>query len=143
MRRLLALISRSIAEVQMRATPALVLAFLLAGPALADPPDIHIDVPNRKGLEVNVVEHDIAPGKSVGWHIHHGTEIAYVLSGALNVQIAGGPIRHVVKGDTFEVDRDTPHRASNDGTEPAALLITYLKDKAGPLAIQVPAPSVH
>jgi len=127
----------------MRPSLALVFAFLIASPALADPPDIHVDVPNRKGLEVNVVEHDIAPGQSVGWHIHHGTEITYVLSGALNLQIAGGPIRHVVKGDTFEIDRDTPHRATNDGAEPVALLITYLRDKAGPLAIPVPAPSVH
>ena len=127
----------------MRAANALFLASLIASPALADPPDIHVDVQVRKGQEVNVVEHDIAPGQSVGWHIHHGTEISYVLSGALNIQIAGGPIRHVVKGDTFEIDRDTPHRATNDGTETAALLITYLRDKAGPLAIPVPAPQVH
>ena len=80
----------------MRSTPALIFALLTASPALADPPDIHVDVPARKGLEVNVVEHDIAPGKSVGWHIHHGTEITYVLSGALNIQIAGGPIRGTV-----------------------------------------------
>src|SRR5690349_10487020 len=119
------------------------LALLLASPALAAPPDIHVDVPARKGLEVNVVEHDIAPGQKVGWHIHHGTEISYVLAGALNVQIAGGPIRHVVAGDTFEVERDTPHRATNDGTEPVRLLITYLRDKAGPLAIPVPPPAVR
>jgi quercetin dioxygenase-like cupin family protein len=125
--------------------PILLLFFsaVVAAPATAEPPDIHIDVPVRRGQEVNVVEHDIAPGQSVGWHIHHGTEISYVLSGALNVQIAGGPIRHVVKGDTFEIDRDTPHRATNDGTETAALLITYLRDKAGPLAIPVPPPAVH
>jgi quercetin dioxygenase-like cupin family protein len=125
----------------MRST--ILLALLIASPALAEPPDIHVDVPERKGQEVNVVEHDIAPGQTIGWHIHHGTEIAYVLSGAVNVQIAGSPIRHVVKGDTFEVDRDTPHRATNSGTETAALLITYLRDKAGPLALQVPAPVVH
>src|SRR5690242_19133607 len=111
----------------MRST--ILLALLIASPALAEPPDIHVNVPERKGQEVNVVEHDIAPGQTIGWHIHHGTEIAYVLSGAVNVQIAGSPIRHVVKGDTFEVDRDTPHRATNNGTETAALLITYLRDK--------------
>jgi quercetin dioxygenase-like cupin family protein len=127
----------------MRATLAL-LAVLTANPALADPPDIHVDVPNgAKGMEVNVVEHDIPAGQSVDWHIHHGTEISYVLSGALNVQIAGGPIRHVVAGDTFEIDRDTPHRATNDGTETVRLLITYLRDKAGPLAIKVPPPTVR
>lgn len=116
---------------------------LVATPSLADPIDVHLDVPVHKGQEVNVVERDIAPGQKVGWHIHRGTEVAYVLSGALNVQIAGGPIRHVVKGDWFEVERDTPHRATNDGTEPVALLITYLRDKAGPLAVQVPGPTVH
>jgi quercetin dioxygenase-like cupin family protein len=127
----------------MRSIFLLLVSALVAVPATADPTNIHVDVPARKGLEVNVVEHDIAPGQTVGWHIHHGTEITYVLSGALNIQIAGGPIRHVVKGDTFEVDRDTPHRATNGGTETAALLITYLRDKAGPLAIPVPAPKVH
>lgn len=127
----------------MRSIFLLLVSAFVAVPATADPMNIHVDVPARKGLEVNVVEHDIAPGQTVGWHIHHGTEITYVLSGALNIQIAGGPIRHVVKGDTFEVDRDTPHRAINDGTETAALLITYLRDKAGPLAIPVPAPKVR
>lgn len=111
----------------------------------AVPPDIHLDVPpNAKGLEVNVVEHDYAPGATTGWIIHHGDEIAYVVSGEMNVQIAGGPIRHVVKGDTFEVDRDTPHRASNaSATTPAALLITYLRDKSGPVTIPVRPPSPH
>lgn len=121
----------------------LLFSALVAAPAIADPPDIHVDVPVRKGQEVNVVEHDIAPGQSVAWHIHHGTEISYVLSGALNLQIAGGPIRHVVKGDTFVIERNTPHRATNGGTETAALLITYLRDKAGPLAIPVPPPAVR
>lgn len=129
----------------MRTTVPLMIAVLLpCAAALAEPPDIHVDVPdNAKGLEVNVVEHDFAPGQTSGWHIHHGYEIAYVLSGALNVQIAGGPIRHVVKGETFEVERDVPHRATNDGSEQAALLITYLKDKKGPWKIPVSPPAVH
>ncbi|HEX5259011.1 MAG TPA: cupin domain-containing protein [Sphingomicrobium sp.] len=129
----------------MRATLSLLFAAsLFAAPALADPPDIHVDVPsNAKNMEVNVVEHDIAPGQKVAWHIHHGTEISYVLSGALNLQIAGGPIRHLVQGEWFQIDRDTPHRASNDGTETVRLLITYLRDKAGPLAIPVPPPAVR
>jgi quercetin dioxygenase-like cupin family protein len=119
--------------------------FVVPAADAAPPPDIHVDVPaNAKNLEVNVVEHDFAPGATSGWHIHHGYEIAYVLSGAMNVQIAGGPIRHVVKGDTFEVERDTPHRAMNASTsEPAVLLITYLKDKNGPLMIPVKPPSIR
>jgi len=124
--------------------PILLALALVASPALADPPDVHVDVPNgAKNMEVNVVEHDIAPGQTVAWHIHHGTEISYVLAGALNLQIAGGPIRHVVQGETFVIDPNTPHRAYNDGTETVRLLITYLRDKSGPLAIPVPAPGVR
>jgi quercetin dioxygenase-like cupin family protein len=124
--------------------PILIALALVASAASADPPDIHVDVPNNaKNMEVNVVEHDIAPGQKVGWHIHHGTEISYVLSGALNLQIEGGPIRHVAQGETFVVDPNTPHRASNDGTETARLLITYLRDKKGALAIPVSPPAVH
>jgi quercetin dioxygenase-like cupin family protein len=48
-----------------------------------------------------------------------------------------------VQGETFVIDPNTPHRAYNDGTETARLLITYLRDKSGPLAIPVPAPGVH
>jgi quercetin dioxygenase-like cupin family protein len=122
----------------------LIALALVASPALADPPDIHVDVPkNARNMEVNVVEHDIAPGQKVGWHIHHGTEISYVLSGAVNLQIEGGPIRHVAQGETFVIDPNTPHRAYNEGTETARLLITYLRDKKGPLAIPVPAAGVH
>ena len=124
--------------------PILFALALIASPALADPPDIHVDVPkNARNMEVNVVEHDIAPGQKVGWHIHHGTEISYVLSGAVNLQIAGGPIRHVAQGETFVIDPNTPHRAYNDGTETARLLITYLRDKKGPLSIPVPAPVIR
>jgi len=129
----------------MRIIPALFLVLSLpVARASAAPPDIHVDVPaNAKGMEVYVRQRDITAGEKVGWHIHHGTEIAYVLSGAVNVQIAGGPIRHLVQGDTFEVDRDVPHRAYNDGKETASLLITYLRDKAGPVAIPVPGPTVR
>jgi len=127
-----------------RAVPLLLALSMIASPALADPPDIHVDVPNgAKGMEVYVHERDIGPGEKADWHIHHGTEIGYVISGAFNLQIAGGPIRHLVQGDSFQIDRDTPHRAYNDGTGTAALLLTYLRDKSGPLAIPVPAPTVR
>ena len=109
-----------------------------------DGPDIHVDVPaNARNLEVNVVEHDLAPGQSSGWHIHHGTEIAYVLSGAINMQMAGGPIRHVSKGETFFIDPETPHNGTNaSATDPVALLITYLKKK-GPVSVPVQRPSLQ
>ena len=117
---------------------------LVSVAAAAAGPDIHVDVPpNSRGLEVNVVEQDLAPGQSTGWQIHHGYEVAYVLSGAVNLQMGGSPIRHILKGDTFEVERDVPLQVANGGSEPAALLITYLRDKNGPVSIPVAAPAVR
>ena len=128
-----------------RYAAALIAGFAgLAGTIVcAEPPDIHVNVPDRKGQEVNVVEHDLAPGQTTGWHIHHGVEIAYVLSGAVEFQMSGSPIRYVQAGETFEVGRDVPHRATNSGTTTARLLITYLRDKKGPLKIDVPPPAIH
>jgi hypothetical protein len=61
----------------------------------------------------------------------------------MNVQIGARPIRHVRPGDTFEVDRDVSHRATSNGIMTARLLITYLRDKKGPLEIDVPPPAIR
>jgi quercetin dioxygenase-like cupin family protein len=120
-------------------------ASLVVTPAFAAAPDIHLDVPsNAKGLEVNVVEHDLGPGQSSGWHKHPGYEIAYVLAGAANVAIGASPIRHVEQGDTFEIERGTGHNVTNaSSTAVAALLITYLKDKNVPWKIPAQPPAIH
>ena len=105
-------------------------------------PDIHLPVPPRaRGLEVNVVEHDIAPGQSSGWHTHPGDEIAYVLRGQVELRIAGGPIRALSPGDTYQIARGQAHVVSNHGAVPAALLITYLKDARQPWKHDVPPPA--
>jgi quercetin dioxygenase-like cupin family protein len=127
------------------AIPILLAGLLVAAPAAADPPDIHVDVPdNAKGLEVNVVEHDLGPGQASGWHKHPGYEIAYVLSGAVNVQIGSSPIRHVGQGETFEIERGVVHNVTNaSSTDTAALLITYLKDKKAKWKIPAEAPAIR
>ena len=120
-------------------------AQVVAAPAMVVPdgaPDIHLPVPaHARGLEVNVVEHGIAPGRSSGWHTHPGDEIAYVLKGQLELRIAGGPIRLLSPGDTYQIARGEAHVVSNNGTAPAAVLITYLKDRGKPWKRDVPAPT--
>ena len=65
-------------------------------------------------------------------------------SSAVNVTIGASPIRHVGQGDTYEVERGTPHNVTNASTSaPAALLITYLKDKGVPWKIDVPPPAIR
>jgi quercetin dioxygenase-like cupin family protein len=108
-----------------------------AGPA-APALDLHADVlPGTTPQEVILVEHDFDPGDSSGLHIHHGVELAYVLKGALQVTIEGQPPRLVHAGDSFRVERDTPHEVRNVGRGTAALIISYLMDKGVPWKIPV------
>jgi quercetin dioxygenase-like cupin family protein len=114
----------------------------LATAATAAPPlDQRTDViPSSTPQEVQLVEHDFAPGETSGWHIHHGVELAYVMKGDLELKVAGRPPIQLHPGDSFQVPRDTPHEATNTGSSEAALIISYLIDKGGPAKIAVPAP---
>jgi quercetin dioxygenase-like cupin family protein len=108
-----------------------------AGTAAA-PLDLHVDVlPGTAPQEVILVEHDFDHGDSSGLHIHHGVELAYVLKGDLQVTIEGQPPRLVHAGDSFRVERDTPHEVRNVGRGTAALIISYLMDKGVPWKIPV------
>jgi quercetin dioxygenase-like cupin family protein len=115
---------------------------ILASPALAIGPDLHVDVtPSSVPQEVQLVEHDLKKGQSSGWHIHHGVELAYVQQGHVAFNVGGqGPI-NLRAGGSIEIDRDTPHKATNVGPGRAILIISYLMDKGAPAAIPVPAPT--
>ncbi|HEY3798030.1 MAG TPA: cupin domain-containing protein [Caulobacteraceae bacterium] len=109
--------------------------------ARAAEPNLHVDVtPSAVPQEVQLVQHDFAPGETSGWHIHHGVEMAYVLTGDLQISVAGRAPIVVHPGDSFMVPRDTPHEARNIGARPASLILSYLMDKGVPAKIAVPAP---
>jgi quercetin dioxygenase-like cupin family protein len=104
--------------------------------------DLHADVlPGAAAQEIMLVEHDLDPGANSGWHIHHGIELAYSLRGTMRVTIDGKPPRVIHAGDSFRVERDTPHEVENVGRGTAALIISYLMDKGVPWKIPVTGPS--
>lgn len=100
-------------------------------------PDLHITVSDAAPQEATLVEHELSPGYSSGAHIHHGTEQTYVLRGAIELRVAGQPMRVLHAGESFQIPRDTPHEARNTAAEPAALLISYVTDKGTPVKIPV------
>ena len=127
--------------------PIAVAAFALAQPALAGAPamDHHLDVPQDKGLQhVNVLVREFPVGGGSGWHIHPGTEIAYLLQGEMSLEEAGKPIRTLHPGDSFMIPRGVPHSGANLGQVPARLVITYVVDKDAPIRTAVaPPPEQH
>jgi quercetin dioxygenase-like cupin family protein len=69
----------------------------------------------------------LAPGESLGWLRHPGTEMAVVRSGEVTLvrQGACDPVRYA-EGQGLFVGDAVPHRLTNDGTVPAELLVTML-----------------
>jgi quercetin dioxygenase-like cupin family protein len=89
------------------------------------------------GREVVQVRAEFEPGASVGKHTHPGEEIAYVLEGTLEIEMAGKPNATVKAGETFFVSAETIHAARNVGKGPAKVLATYVIEKGKPVATPV------
>src|SRR5262249_52311605 len=78
------------------------------------------------GREMIQARIDFAPGAYGPPHTHPGEEIIYVLSGAIDYQIAGQPAVRVSAGEVFFVPAGAVHSARNVGDGPASELATYV-----------------
>jgi quercetin dioxygenase-like cupin family protein len=69
----------------------------------------------------------LAPGASLGWLRHPGTEMAVVRRGEVTLvrQGACDPV-HYREGQALFVGDAVPHRLTNTGTSPVELLVTML-----------------
>ena len=129
---------------------SLLVATALIGAVPAKPPPAPLppplpittfDVPADKGQqEVQVVKREFPVGGSSGWHVHPGTETAYLLSGEMLLEMAGLQPMRLRAGDSFTAPRGVAHNGTNAGKVPARLLITYVVDKGAPVRSPVPAP---
>jgi quercetin dioxygenase-like cupin family protein len=117
------------------------LSLTAAAPSGQPPFDVHVDVPQDHGpQEVNTLVRVFPRGGSSGWHVHPGTEIAYLVSGEMALQSAGAPPRRMRPGDHFVMPRGVAHNGIAIGPKPAKVLITYVVDKGAPVRAAVPPP---
>jgi len=70
-----------------------------------------------------------APGESASPHIHHGVELAEVISGTVEVYRKGQKPEIVKAGGSFLIPREAPHDARNIGTDDVQLAVTLVIDK--------------
>ena len=71
------------------AVPLLLLAAASAAPSAGPQTHAQLDVPRAKPQQVIVQSRDFAPGSESGWHVHPGTEVAYIASGRLELHVEG------------------------------------------------------
>jgi quercetin dioxygenase-like cupin family protein len=114
------------------ASLALALALMAAAPPAASvQTHAQVQVPRGKLQVVIVQSRDFAPGAQSGWHVHPGTEVAYVTAGRLELRVKG-KVEVLEAGDSFTMPRGVPHNGINPGTEPAKAVITLVVDKGAP-----------
>lgn len=87
------------------------------------------------GREVVQVRVDFAPGVAFPKHSHPGEEIAYVLEGSLEYQLAGKPPVTLKAGEALFIPAGTVHTAKNVGSGNGSELATYIVEKGKPLVV--------
>jgi quercetin dioxygenase-like cupin family protein len=110
-----------------------------APPASVPQTHAELDVPRGKTQRVIVQSRDFAAGTESGWHIHPGIEVAYVVSGQLEVRVKG-KVTMLEPGDSFTMPRGVAHNGVNRGKQTAKVVITLLVDKGAAPRQSVTAP---
>ncbi len=80
----------------------------------------------------------VAPHAVVARHTHPGVEMGYVVSGTLNVSLAGQPERLIKPGDSWAFPAGAPHSLINPGDVPTRLVVTYVVENDKPLSSPAP-----
>jgi quercetin dioxygenase-like cupin family protein len=93
-----------------------------------------LSVPGREGVLVQTV---LEPGAKEPKHTHPGDIFAYVQEGTITLTQDGQPTVRKKAGEVFFVPAGAVHGASNEGTTPAKLLVTFFVEKGKPLTTPV------
>jgi quercetin dioxygenase-like cupin family protein len=116
---------------------ALGVATTLVAQTLTDSPQRieqkRADLSGAPGMEVIASVGEYKPGESIGLHIHHGIEAAYVVQGAM-VQVPGKDASSLTTGATLLNLREVRHGGFKVvGDTPLKLFTVHIVDKGKPL----------
>jgi quercetin dioxygenase-like cupin family protein len=124
------------------------ILFLLAAgaalPALAQTstvnPLFQADVDDVSNQEIVVLEVRYPPGVKSASHRHNAHTVVYVLEGTVIMQVAGGERKTLTAGEVFYENPDDIHSVSMNAsdTEPARILVYFLKEKDAPTTEPAP-----
>jgi quercetin dioxygenase-like cupin family protein len=92
------------------------------------------DLPKKEGLLITV---EYAPGGSDPVHRHNAHVFAYVLEGAVVMQVKGRNEVTLTPGQSFYEGPNDVHLVSRNAskTKPAKFVVFFVKDKGAPVLI--------
>ncbi len=91
--------------------------------------------------EVTAMIVEIPSGAETGWHLHPVPVYAYVLSGVLEVEIAGSKTLTFKQGDAIVEVRNLEHNGRNRGNETVKLVVFYTGEEGRPNATKTAPPA--
>lgn len=121
----------------------LVLASLAVTAAVADEakvtPLLSKDMKESPGKEGTMLLVEYPPGNTDPIHRHNAHGFIYVLEGTVVMQVKGGKKVTLSPGQTFYEGPDDVHLIGQNAskTEPAKLLVFFVKDKGAPILTPV------
>ena len=94
------------------------------------------DMPGKAGQLLTV---EFAPGEVSAPHRHNAHTFVYVLEGSVVMQVQGGEAKTLTAGQTFYENPDDIHTVANNAseTEPAKILVFFIKDSDAPASMPV------
>ena len=87
--------------------------------------------------EVTVLIVEIPAGGETGWHIHAVPVYAYMLSGAITIEMENKEKFDFREGDAILEVVNMPHNGKNMGTIPARLVVFYTGEQGKPNTVKV------
>ena len=99
-----------------------------------------IEYPRTGRPQVTMLLVEIPPGAETGWHKHPVPCCAYVLSGAVTVELKDGKSYTVKAGQAFAETVDTLHNGKNTGSGTVKILMTAIGELSTPVTVRPAAP---
>lgn len=95
------------------------------------------DVADATNQEIVVLTVTYPPGHSSSSHRHNAHTVVYVLEGTVKMAVAGGETLTLGPGEVFYESPDDIHSVSMNAsdTEPATILVYFLKEKDAPATV--------
>lgn len=96
----------------------------------------------RDAAVASVLTVEYAPGASTPPHTHPADTFVYVLSGSIEMQVAGGGLKRLNAGDTYYERPTDQHLVSRNAssTAPAKFLVMFVKAPGAPVLSPLQAP---
>ena len=95
------------------------------------------DLARGPGREGSMLTVELAPNEAGAVHRHNAQVFVYVVSGAVVMQVRGGPEVTLHAGETFYEAPTDIHTVSRNpsGTEPAKFVAFFVKRKGAPILV--------